>query len=124
MFLAMMFTLLGSPDLEKLVRAIEVVEASPWTSQGGGLQFTTAAWREMTSLPYDWAKRRHVARSLAAERLARDARRLRALGIEPTPYLLGMIWNKGFNGALRLQREGVKVPYAERVDNVFHDPER
>lgn len=124
MILAMLSFLIGSPDVEKLVRAIEIVESSPWDSQGGGLQFTAAAWREMTNMPYEWSKRRHVARPIAAERLARDARRLKSLGIEPTPYLMGLVWNKGFNGALRLQREGKKVSYAERVENVFHDPDR
>lgn len=122
MILTLMFGLLGTPDLERIVKAIEVVEASPWTSPGGGLQFTTAAWKEMTKLPYDHAKRREVARPIAEERLARDARRLQALGIEPTPYLLGSIWNKGFNGALALKRQRKKDSYAQRVENVFNDP--
>jgi hypothetical protein len=31
-----------------IVKAIETVENSPWTSPGGGLQFTRAAWAERT----------------------------------------------------------------------------
>lgn len=120
MILALMFGLLGTPDLDRVVKAIEMVEASPWNSPGGGLQFTRAAWREMTTKPYEEAQNRVVARAIAESRLSRDVRRLQALKIEPTPYLLGSIWNKGFNGALALRRSKRKDEYGERVETMFH----
>jgi len=121
MALLLFIGLAGEPNVQVLVDAIEMAENTPWSYPGGGLQFTTVAWREETKLPYSSANRKHIAQRLAAQRLERHARQLHALGIEPTPYLLGSIWNKGFNGALRLRREGVKCNYGERVENLFYD---
>lgn len=111
----------SEPNLERLVAAIEMAENTPWNYPGGGLQFTTVAWREETKLPYQYANQKYTARQMAVQRLERQARQLHALGIEPTPYLLGSIWNKGFTGALRLRREGKNCNYGERVENLFHD---
>lgn len=121
MALMMFIGLAGEPNLKILVQSIEMVENTPWTYPGGGLQFTTAAWREETKLPYSDANQKPIARQMAMQRLERQARHLRALDIEPTPYLLGSIWNKGFTGALRLRRSGKKCSYGERVENLFYD---
>ena len=111
----------SEPNLERLVAAIEMAENTAWSHPGGGLQFTTVAWREETKLAYRYANVRETARQMAVQRLERQARQLHALGIEPTPYLLGSIWNKGFTGALRLRREGKNCNYGERVENLFYD---
>lgn len=119
--LLMFIGLAGEPDLRRLVEAIEMAENTSWDAKGGGLQFTEAAWREETKLPYRYANQKHHAKLIAVQRLERYARKLHALGIEPTPRLLGMVWNKGFTGALRLHREGHKCDYGQRVENLFYD---
>lgn len=119
--LIMFIGMAGEPNLQQLVNAIEMAENTPWTYPGGGLQFTTVAWKEETKLPYRYANTKDTARQMAVQRIERQARQLKALGIEPTPYLLGSIWNKGFTGALRLRREGVRCNYGERVENLFYD---
>lgn len=113
--------LASEPDLARLVNAIEMVENTAWTYPGGGLQFTVAAWQEETKMPYHYAKNKHYAKLYAAQRLERYARKLHVLGIQPTPCLLGSIWNRGFTGAMRLYREGQKCSYGERVENLFYD---
>lgn len=117
----MFIGLMGEPDLQRLVEAIEMAENTPWNYPGGALQFTTAAWQEETKLPYRYANQRYYARLYARQRLERQARQLHALGIEPTPALMGTVWNKGFNGALKLHRAGTTCNYGERVENLFHD---
>lgn len=121
MALIMFIGLAGEPDLERLVLAIEMAENTAWTAPGGGLQFTERAWREETSLPYRYANQKYYAKLYARQRLERYARKLHALGIEPTPGLMGSVWNRGFTGAVRLYREGQKCGYGNRVNNLFYD---
>jgi hypothetical protein len=113
--------LAGEPNLKVLVEAIEHAENTPWSYPGGGLQFTAAAWGEETKLPYRYAKEKPHAKAIAVQRLERYARQLRARGIQPTPRLLGTVWNKGYTGALRIHRDGTHCEYGERVENLFHD---
>jgi len=125
MFLGIAMSLFGKPDnevtgLDRVVQAIEAVENSPWSSQGGGLQFKPVAWFEETTQPYHLANNRDFARQMAVQRLGRQAQRLREAGITPTPYILGSIWNKGWQGALKTMRSGKLDPYGERVHNYFH----
>lgn len=117
--LAMFVGLAGEPDTQKLITAIEQAENTPWSYPGGGLQFTANTWREETKLPYSHAKIRATAKAIAAQRIQRYARKLHAMGIEPTPYLMGSIWNKGFTGAMNLRRDKKKCKYGERVQNLF-----
>lgn len=121
MALLMFIGLAGEPDLRVLVDAIEMAENTPWTAPGGGLQFTTVAWQEETKLPYRYANHKYYAKLYAVQRLERYARQLHAMGIEPTPQILGCVWNKGFSGALRIYRETRRCDYGERVENLFHD---
>lgn len=109
----------GATDTDRLVKAIEMVENTPWSHPGGGLQFTAQTWREETKEEYAKANNRQFAREIAAQRLTKLIRRVRALGIEPTPYLLGSMWNKGFTGALRLKNENRHDDYGKRVQNCF-----
>lgn len=106
-------------ELGHLILAIEMAENTPWSHPGGGLQFTERTWREETRLPYSYAKQRNTAFAVAGTRLRRYAKRLEDQGIEPTAYLLGSIWNKGFTGALRLREKNQKCSYGERVHNLF-----
>jgi hypothetical protein len=108
-------------DLGHLILAIEMAENTPWSHPGGGLQFTERTWREETRLPYSYAKQRGAAYAVAGTRLRQYAKRLEDKGIEPTAYLLGSIWNKGFTGALRLREKNQKCPYGERVHNLFEE---
>lgn len=117
--LAMFVGLAGEADTQKLITAIEQAENTPWSAPGGGLQFTAATWREETKLPYSHAKIKSTARAIAAQRIERYARKLHAMGIEPTPYLMGSIWNKGYAGAMKLRREKKRCKYGERVQNLF-----
>lgn len=117
--IAMFVGLAGEPDTQKLVTAIEQAENTAWSHPGGGLQFTLRTWREETRLPYSDAKIPATARAIAVQRLQRYARKLHTMGIEPTPYLMGSIWNKGFTGAMSLRREKKKCRYGERVQNLF-----
>jgi hypothetical protein len=121
MILLMFIGLAGEPDMRLLVQAIEMAENTPWSHPGGGLQFTATAWGEETKLPYRYANQRYYARLYAGQRLERYARRLHAMGIEPTPRLLGVVWNKGFNGALRIHRTLESCDYGDRVENLFYD---
>jgi len=118
--LAMFVGLAGEADTQKLITAIEQAENTSWSAPGGGLQFTASTWREETKLPYSHAKIKSTARAIAAQRIQRYARKLHAMGIEPTPYLMGSIWNKGFTGAMQLRREKKKCKYGERVQNLFN----
>lgn len=120
MILAIVIALAGSPDVDRMVQSIEAVENSPWTSPGGALQFKRDTWVQETKLPYEKTRNREIARRTAATMISRYVHRLNALGIAPTPYLLGSIWNKGWTGALRLHREGLHDEYGERVHNYFH----
>lgn len=124
MALLLFIGLAGEPDLRVLVNAIEMAENTSWHAPGGGLQFTTAAWGEETKLPYRYANQRYYARLYAVQRLERYARQLHAMGIKPTPQLLGTVWNKGFTGALRIHRSGEICNYGERVENLFYDLKR
>lgn len=108
-------------ELGNLVLAIEMAENTPWSHPGGGLQFTERTWREETRLPYSYAKQRNIAFAVAGERLRNYAKRLEDRGIEPTAYLLGSIWNKGFTGALRLHEKKQRCSYGERVHNLYID---
>jgi hypothetical protein len=117
--IAMFVGLAGDADTEKLITAIEQAENTPWTAPGGGLQFTVRTWREETKRPYTDANLKPVAKAIAAQRLQRYARKLHTMGIEPTPYLMGSIWNKGFTGAMNLRRDKRKCKYGERVQNLF-----
>lgn len=110
----------GSPDIDRLIHAIEAVENTPWTAPGGGLQFTPATWAEETRKEFSFASSRKHAREVAAARLSRFANRLKALGITPTPALMGSIWNKGFHGALSMRRDAIPDDYGERVSNYFY----
>jgi hypothetical protein len=120
MIFAMIIALVGSPDINRVVQSIEAVENTPWTAPGGGLQFKRETWSEETDLPYERARSRELARNIAAVRISKYVHKLNALGITPTPYLLGSIWNKGWTGALRMRREKMPDDYAERVNNYFH----
>lgn len=117
--LAMFVGLAGDANTQKLIVALEQAENTPWSAPGGGLQFTASTWREETKLPYSHAKIKPTAKAIAAQRIQRYARKLHAMGIEPTPYLMGSIWNKGFTGAMQLRREKKKCKYGERVQNLF-----
>lgn len=117
--LAMFVGLAGDANTQKLIIAIEQAENTPWSAPGGGLQFTASTWREETKLPYSHSRIKATAKAIAAQRIQRYARKLHAMGIEPTPYLMGSIWNKGFTGAMQLRREKKKCKYGERVQNLF-----
>lgn len=120
MIIAMLAFLLSSPDTDRMVQAIEAVENSPWTSPGGAFQFKRETWFEETGLPYEKARNRELARRVASVVIAKHANRLKAVGVTPTPYLLGSIWNKGWTGAMKLHREKKPDDYGERVHNYFH----
>ena len=109
----------GSPDVPRLVRAIEAVENSQWDSEGGGLQWTKAAWVEETKEDFQKSKNRQFARELAVQRINKFIRRLHTMEIPATPYLLGMMWNRGWNGGLLRRRNTSKDDYAQRVENYF-----
>ena len=107
-------------ELPRVVDAIEMAENSPWESPGGALQFTERTWKEETDLPYFCAKNPMIAKVVAMRRLSKHCAALEAMKIEPTAYLLGCMWNKGFVGALRLRRLNQKCSYGERVENLFN----
>lgn len=109
----------GAADIEKLVKSIEQAENTPWHFDGGGLQWTKVAWYEETNYDYTYAKYSGISRQLAAQRITKFVRRLRALEIPATPYLLGSMWNHGFNGALKLRRLKVRDDYGQRVENLY-----
>lgn len=111
----------GSPDVEKLVKAIEGAENTPWHFPGGGLQWTKVAWYEETNYDYTYANYRGISRQLAAQRITKFVRRLHALEIPATPYLLGSMWNHGFNGALRMRRQKQHDDFGQRVENLYLD---
>jgi hypothetical protein len=110
----------GNPDVPRLVRAIEAVENSPWPSEGGGLQWTRAAWFEETREGFYRANQHVFSRNLAAQRLERFIRKLQAMQIPATPYNLALLWNRGWTGGLIRRRNSVRDDYAQRVENYFH----
>lgn len=110
----------GDPNVPRLVRAIEAVENSPWDSPGGGLQWTKATWHEETKADYRKSQARTFSRNLAARRIEKLIRRLKALDIPPTPYTLALMWNRGWNGGLIRRKNPVKDDYAQRVENYFY----
>jgi hypothetical protein len=117
--LAAFLGLVTPQNLGGVVEAIIMAENSPWSSPGGALQFTERTWREETSLPYSYAQKPEVAKTIARQRLVKHARALEALHIDATAYLLGSMWNRGFVGALALRKQHQKCPYGERVQNLF-----
>ena len=117
--LAAILGFVSPTDMPRVVEAIEMAENTPWTHAGGGLQFTQRTWREETSMPYARAKDRETAKGIAVRRLNRHAHAFAALGIQPTAYLLGSAWNKGFKGALTLYYQKRKCEYGDRVQNLY-----
>lgn len=109
-------------SIAKLVLAIEAIENSPADSAGGALQWTERAWHEETSMPFERAKHSDWSRPLAIERLNKLAKQFVALDIKPTPKLLAVAWNKGFNGALNYhhRRTAAGGDYGDRVHNYFY----
>jgi hypothetical protein len=117
--LALILGFAGNPDVPRLVRAIEAVENSSWASAGGGLQWSKAAWSEETKEEFNKAANRTFSRELAEQRLTKFIRRLHVLGIQPTPYLLALMWNRGWSGALARRKNPDRDDYGQRVENYF-----
>lgn len=117
--LAAFLSLVTPQNMGGLVEAIELAENSSWSLPGGGLQFTRRTWEEETKLPYSFANKREVAKTIARQRLIKHALAFEAVGVQPTAYMLGCAWNKGFAGAMKLRREKQKCSYGERVQNLF-----
>ena len=119
-FAMIILALNGAPDIDNVVRAIEAVENSAWTLPGGGLQWKESTWREETRESFTKANSREFSRQLAAQRLTKFVRKLRALDIPATPELLGCMWNRGWTGALAMRRQKEVCTYGQRVKN-YHD---
>jgi hypothetical protein len=117
--LAIILGFVGNPDVPRLVRAIEAVENSSWTSTGGGLQWSKATWSEETKEDFKKATDPKFSRELAEQRLNKFIRRLHVLDIRPTPYLLALMWNRGWSGALVRRKNSDRDDYAQRVENYF-----
>lgn len=106
-------------DIPRVIEAIEMAENTPWTYAGGGLQFTERTWREETTLPYVRSKDPETAKAIALKRLDRHAYNFASLNIQPTAYLLGSAWNRGFKGALTLHYSKRNCEYGTRVHNLY-----
>ena len=82
----------------------------------GEVQWTEAAWKEETEMPFAMAENPTVCRQMALQRLRSMAWRLRERRIEPTPYLLALTWHCGLSGAILRGFLPVEDRnYAERV---------
>ncbi len=105
--------------LDRLIACLEMQEATPWSSRGGGLQFTKATWGDFSPDPYSWASQPDKARQIARKALLQAIQRMERAGIKPSVWLLALRWNCGYEGMLRRMHRPWE--YAEHVNNLYHD---
>lgn len=108
-------------DHQRLIRAIAAVEGQAWDSPGGGLQYTKATWYDYTKMPYQKAKDKAAATTVALRILEDAMSRLTKAGAEPTVYLLALRWRYGYAGMIQ-RKHTTDNDYAVRVQNLYLDP--
>jgi hypothetical protein len=106
------------------IRHVERAPGSRAVGRAGELgpyQFTEAAWRQHTKLPFSCATDPKTAEQVAIKHIAWLGSNLLRHGFEASPYNLALAWNAGLTATVRQQLKPRHRDYAQRVANLVDE---